>query len=213
MRWGPGGRLDLEVRAMDRRRNWAWWLFALLAMALGLLAIVLALWLALGQQWPPGYSDSILSEMRADYRAEPDDVPRLAPWKPGIVFDVEEEPRLAKPGEPTATPASVPPTDTPTTEPSGPLATLENLASATPTPTPTDTPTPTPTFTPTPTPTDTPTPTNTPTPTPTPTFTPRPTATNTPVPPTATSKPPSPTQKPSEPTRPPSPLEPPPPSQ
>ena len=133
---------------MERQRNWAWWLFTLAAMILGLLVIALAVWLALGQQWPPGYPDSLSSEMRADYRAEPDDVPHLAPWKPGLVFDVEEEPRLIQYGEPTETPMSDQPTDTPTLEPSGPLATLQNLASATPTPTPTDTPTPTPTFTP-----------------------------------------------------------------
>lgn len=168
---------------MERKDTRVWVLFGLAMVVLGMLAVVLAVYLALLPHWPSAYEGSLASRLTADYSADPYNITRLRPVGPGLIFDVMEEEGVTG------------------TLPPGPLQTLQARASATPTgtptPTPTSTPTPTrtPTSTSTPTPTPTPTRTRTATPTPTftPTLTPTPTPTSTPGGEEPTSEPPTPT--------------------
>lgn len=177
---------------MERSRTPIWWLFALAAIGAGVLVIALTIELALLPHWPLAYAASLASKLSADYSAEPDEVPRVAPVRPELVFEMLEQERRPE--------VTIPP---------GPLSTLQAIVSATPTSTPSPTPRPTNTPRPSSTPTPTPTPTATPTPRPTltPTATLVPTATAEPghPPPVDTPRPPGP--KPPRPTQPSSPLD------
>ena len=125
---------------MERKDTRVWVVFGLVMVVLGLLAVALAVYLALLPHWPAAYEGSLASLLTADYSVDPDDMARLRPVGPGLIFDMMEEEGVQG------------------TLPPGPLSTLQARASVTPTSAPTPTPTPTRTPTATATPTRTPTP-------------------------------------------------------
>jgi len=178
----------------SRAKGAVWTVFTVFALGLGLVVVMLAVYLALQSTWPASYDGSLSSLLDADYGVDPTGVPVIAPIDPDVIFDLMAEEGISG------------------MLPSGPLATIEALptATATSTPAPTALPTHTPTRTlrPTRTPTPPPTATFTRTPSPTATLTPRPTRTPSP---TATATPAAPTEEPREnpPPRPPAPTSPP----
>ena len=129
---------------MERRKALTWFLFSLVALAVGLLVVVVAVYVGMIRRWPLVYHRDLTSRLVADYGIDADRARRLPPVEPVLLFDLMAEEGV-----------------TATLRP-GPLATLAAIASSTPTFTPS--PTPLPTATPTPSPTATPTPPPTPSP-------------------------------------------------